>query len=166
MLAILITVMITFFVGSLFGYVVHRSLHQEWTGRFNQAHMTHHLKLYPPTDYLSDKYRSAGKDNTVWIFAVVAVPFFALPIILGVMHLLPLTLVIVSLSVMSLMSFLHSYLHDAFHIRDHWLYRVPLLGKVFLRWVRLHWLHHVDMNTNYGIFLFHWDHVFHTYWKE
>lgn len=165
MLAVLLTAIITFFVGSLFGYVVHKSLHSAWTGPFHQAHMTHHLKLYPPEDYVSDKYRNAGKDNTVWIFAVAAVPFFAAPIVLGVLHILPLSLIITSEIVMILMSFLHSYLHDAFHIRNHWLYRVPLIGKLFTRWVRIHWLHHVDMGTNYGIFLFHWDHVFRTYWE-
>lgn len=166
MLAILLTAIITFFVGSLFGYVVHRSLHQTWTGKFNNAHMTHHLRLYPPSDYVSDKYRNAGKDNTLWIFGAAAVPFFAVPILLGAFHILPLALVITSLIVMSLMSFLHSYLHDSFHIRNHWLYRIPLIGILFARWTHLHWLHHVDMQKNFGIFLFHWDHLLRTYWED
>jgi hypothetical protein len=166
MLAILLTALITFFVGSLFGYVVHYSLHQKWTGAFNNAHMTHHLRLYPPQDYVSDKYRNAGKDNTVWIFGAAAVPVVAVPILLGVCHILPLPLVITSLIVMALMSLLHSYLHDSFHIRNHWLYYIPVIGMIFTRWVHLHWLHHVDMKTNYGIFLFHWDHLLGTYWKD
>jgi hypothetical protein len=166
MLAILLTAIITFFISSLFGYVVHYGLHQKWTGRFNNAHMTHHLRLYPPSDYVSDKYRKAGKDNTLFVFGAAAIPLVALPIVLGISHLLPLALVITSLIVMVMMSFLHSYLHDAFHIRNHWLLSSPVIGKVFARWVHIHWLHHVDMNTNYGIFLFHWDHVFKTYWKD
>jgi len=166
MLAILITVIITFFVGSLFGYVVHYSLHQSWMGRFNDAHMTHHLKLYPPSDYVSDKYRNAGKDNTVIIFGLAAVPIFAVPVVLGILHMLPLTLVITSLIVMSIMSLLHSYLHDSFHIRNHWLHRVPGIGKLFSHWVHIHWLHHVDMDTNYGIFIFFLDRLFGTYWSD
>jgi Fatty acid hydroxylase superfamily len=166
MLAIFLTIIITFFVSSLFGYVVHKSLHQEWTGRLNDAHMTHHIRLYPPDDYVSDKYRNAGKDNTVKIFAIAALPLVAAPIVLGVFHILPLALVIAALMVMVVMSFLHSYLHDAFHIRNHWLLRVPLIGRLFARWVNLHWLHHVDMSTNYGIFLFHWDHLLRTYWSD
>jgi hypothetical protein len=164
MLAVFITAIITFFVASLFGYVVHYALHQDWSGRFHQTHMTHHLKMYPPEDCISDVYRAAGKDNTLWIFAGAALPLVLGTILLGIFGILPLGLMITALLVMAVMSFLHSYLHDAFHIRNHWLYRVPLLGKVFIRWVHLHWLHHVDMNYNYGIFLFHWDHVFKTFW--
>lgn len=164
MLAILFTATFTFFISSLFGYVVHYGLHQKWTGQFNNAHMTHHLRLYPPSDYVSDKYRNAGKDNTLFVFGAAAIPLVALPIILGVLHILSLALVITALTVMIMMSFLHSYLHDAFHIRNHWLLTVPIIGKLFVRWVHIHWLHHVDMDTNYGIFLFHWDHIFKTYW--
>jgi hypothetical protein len=166
MLAVLITAIITFFIASLFGYVVHRSLHQGWMGRFHQAHMTHHLKLYPPEDYTSDTYRHAGKDNTVWIFAVAAVPLVGGVILLGAYNVLSLSLTITALIVMVAMSFLHSYLHDAFHIKNHWLHRIPFIGMLFSRWTHIHWLHHVDMNTNYGIFLFHWDHVFRTYWEK
>jgi sterol desaturase/sphingolipid hydroxylase (fatty acid hydroxylase superfamily) len=163
MLAIFLTILITFFVCSLFGYVVHRSLHQKWTGSLNQSHMTHHLKLYPPTDYFSDVYRDAGKDDTFKTFAVAAVPVVATPIVLGVTGVLSLPLVITALIVMGLMGFLHSYIHDSFHIRNHFLTRVPVVKDLFQRWNALHYLHHVDMQTNFGIFAFHWDHVFGTF---
>ena len=166
MLAILITALIAFFLSSLFGYVVHRSLHQKWTGRLNQKHMTHHLILYPPTDYLSVKYRQAGVDNTVVTFAIAAIPLVAIPIVLGYLGILPLPLVITALVVMGLMGFLHDYLHDAFHIKNHFLNRIPGLRNIFAYWNRLHYLHHIDMQKNFGIFLFHWDHVFKTYWKS
>jgi sterol desaturase/sphingolipid hydroxylase (fatty acid hydroxylase superfamily) len=166
MIAVVLTALITFFIASLFGYVVHRSLHQKWSGRLHQAHMTHHITLYPPEDFSSDKYRDPGKDNTVVVFGVAAVPLIALPIILGVLHILSLVLVVVSLVVMAVMSFLHGYLHDSFHIKNHWLYQVPPLKNWFARLVRRHWLHHVDMQTNFGIFVFHWDHVLRTFWSD
>lgn len=166
MLAILITAFIAFFISSLFGYVVHRSLHQPWMGKLNQKHMTHHLTLYPPTDYLSDKYRDAGKDNTVIIFSIAAIPLVAIPIVLGIFGILSLSLVITTLVVMGIMGFLHSYLHDSFHIRNHFLTRIPVVRDIFDYWVKLHYLHHVDMQKNFGIFLFHWDHVFRTFWKN
>jgi sterol desaturase/sphingolipid hydroxylase (fatty acid hydroxylase superfamily) len=153
MLAIFLTALVAFFISSLFGYVVHRSLHQKWTGRLNQKHMTHHLILYPPTDYLSEKYRQAGADNTVVTFTIAAIPLVLIPILLGVLGILPLPLVITALIVMGLMGFFHDYLHDSFHIKNHFLNR-------------LHYLHHIDMQKNFGIFLFHWDHVFKTYWKQ
>ena len=165
MLSILITALITFLVASLFGYVVHKSLHQSWTGILHEKHMTHHLKMYPPEDYLSDKYRSAGADNTLFIFGIAAIPLVAIPIILGIFHILPWSLMITSLLVMGVMSFLHSYLHDSFHIRNHWLYHVPVVKHWFSWWVYLHWLHHQNMETNYGIFLFFLDRWLGTYWE-
>lgn len=164
MIAVVLTALITFFIASLFGYVVHKSLHQKWSGRLHRAHMTHHITLYPPEDCVSDEYRNPGKDNTVIIFGAAALPLVALPIILGALHMLSLALVITSLFVMIVMSFLHGYLHDSFHIKNHWLYRMPLVNKIFSRWVYIHWLHHVDMNTNYGIFLFFLDRLFGTFW--
>lgn len=166
MLAILLTAIICFFISSLFGYVVHRSLHQKWTGRLNIAHMTHHLKLYPPSDYLSDVYRNPGKDNTVKIFALAAIPLVLIPIILGILKIISLTLVITALLVMGVMGLLHDRLHDAFHIKNHFLTRIPGFRDIFAYWNRLHYLHHVDMQKNFGIFLFHWDHIFRTFWKE
>jgi sterol desaturase/sphingolipid hydroxylase (fatty acid hydroxylase superfamily) len=166
MIAILITAIVAFFVTSLFGYVAHRSLHQPWTGELNKKHMTHHLTLYPPSDYVSEKYRNAGTDNTVITFSVLSIPVVATPIILGVLGILPLSLVITALVVMGVMAFLHNYIHDAFHIRNHFLSRIPGLRNIFAYWNRLHYLHHVDMQKNFGIFLFHWDHVFKTFWKN
>lgn len=166
MLTIFITVLVSFFISSLFGYVVHRSLHQPWAGRLNQLHMAHHLKLYPPTDYLSDTYRDAGKNNSVVVFTIAAIPLVIIPIILGITHVLSLLLVIIALMVMGVMGFLHNYLHDSFHIRKHFLTRVPIIRVIFAYWNRLHYLHHIDMQTNFGIFLFHWDHIFRTFWKE
>lgn len=166
MIEILITAVIAFFATSLFGYVVHRSLHQPWTGRLNEKHMTHHLVLYPPNDYASDKYKRAGKDNTVITFAFASIPMVGTPILLGVLGILPLSVVITALVVMLGLGFLHNYIHDAFHVKNHYLSRIPGFRNIFAYWNRLHYLHHVDMQKNFGIFLFHWDHVFKTFWKE
>jgi sterol desaturase/sphingolipid hydroxylase (fatty acid hydroxylase superfamily) len=166
MLAIFITALVAFFASSLFGHVVHWSLHQQWTGRLNQKHMTHHLTLYPPSDYQSEVYRSAGQDNTVITFTVAAIPLVLIPIVMGILGILPISLVITALIIMGVMGFLHGYLHDSFHIVNHFLTRIPGVKVIFGYWTRLHYLHHVDMQKNFGIFLFHWDRVFKTFWKE
>lgn len=166
MVAILLTILITYIVTSFFGYVVHWSLHQSWAGRFNVSHMTHHLKLYPPSDFYSETYRDPGKDNTVKFFAFAAIPLLLAPVVLYFLGILPLSLMITVLVVEGIVGFLHDYIHDAFHITDHWMSRVPVLRDIFGVWVKLHYLHHVDMGKNYGIFVFHWDHVFRTFWKK
>jgi len=163
MFDIVLTAIITFMVSGLFGYLVHRSLHQKWAGSLYQKHMTHHRKLYPPHDYLSDQYRQPDKDNTVRIFALFAIPVVFLPMVLGLVGVMPWLLVITSLLVMGLMGFLHDYLHDAFHIRNHPLTQMPLIRKWFARWNTLHFQHHVDMGSNYGIFSFYWDRLFGTF---
>jgi len=165
MLYVLITIIASFFVSSLFGYLVHRMLHQTWAGILHQKHMTHHITLYPPSDYLSEEYRYAGKDNTTITFAIAAIPVVAAPIILGLIGWISLPLVLISLTIMGLMGFLHSYLHDAFHIKNHWLNKVPIINNMFLRWNILHYYHHIDMSSNFGIFVFHWDYVFFTFKK-
>lgn len=166
MAAIFLTILIIYIVTSFFGYVVHWSLHQSWAGRFNVSHMTHHLKLYPLSDFYSETYRNPGKDNTVKFFAFTAIPLVLAPIFLYFFGVLPLSLMITVLVVEGIVGFLHDYIHDAFHITNHWMSRVPVLRDIFAVWVKLHYLHHVDMGKNYGIFVFHWDHVFRTFWRN
>lgn len=166
MLAIILTILVTFFTCSLFGYIAHWSLHQHWAGRLNRLHMTHHQTLYPPKDYLSRVYRDAGKDNTTKVFAMLSVPLVVLPVILGIFGILPLALVLIAILVMAAMGFLHDYLHDAFHIEGHVLTKIKGVKAVFGYWNHLHYLHHVDMQKNFGIFLFHWDHIFRTFWQD
>jgi len=164
--AFILTILISYIITSLFGYVIHWSLHQSWAGQFNTAHMTHHLKLYPPEDFTSDTYRHAGKDSTPKFFALAAIPLIITPIILGALGILSWYLVVTVLVMEGLMGFLHDYIHDAFHIYNHWMSRVPVLKVIFHKWVELHYLHHVNMEKNYGIFVFHWDRLFGSFWKR
>src|SRR5579885_1957013 len=162
MAAILLTILISYIVTSFFGYVIHWSLHQTWSGFFNKAHMTHHQVLYPASDFTSDVYRHAGKDSTPRFFALAASPLILTPLVLWLVGIVPLSVAITAWAVMGVMGFLHDYIHDAFHIRNHWMTRTPVLRDIFAKWIQLHYLHHVDMGKNFGIFVFHWDRVFKT----
>lgn len=164
MLLILLTILITYAVVSLFGYFVHKALHQPWTGKFNTSHMAHHVKLYPSGDFLSEEYRDAGKDDTFWTFAIVSLPIIFTPIILFLLG-LSLHLTIISVIEMLLIGWLNNFIHSCMHIRDHWLSRLPIIKFFFVRWRRLHELHHDDMQKNFGIFSFNWDRIFKTYWN-
>lgn len=163
MLAFFLTLLISYCVISLFGYVMHWVLHQSWMGSINQAHMTHHQKLYPPDDYVSDYYRRAGKDAAPKFFIIAALPLIIAPLVLCILGILPWYLLLTIWLMEALMGFLHDYLHDAFHIKNHWLNHLPVVRDIFRRWNYLHYLHHVDMGANYGIFSFHWDRLFKTY---
>jgi sterol desaturase/sphingolipid hydroxylase (fatty acid hydroxylase superfamily) len=166
MLSIFLTLLISYIFISFFGYLAHWALHQKWMGFFNIAHMTHHLKMYPPEDYTSDVYRHAGKDSTPRYFIGLVSPLIIGPIILGILGVLPFSVVAVILGMEAALGFLHNYIHDTFHINNHWMNRIPVLRDIFHKWNRLHYLHHVDMRKNYGIFLFHWDRILGTFWKS
>ena len=163
MFDIFLAFLITFFVASLFGYVVHRILHQKWSRRLYQAHMTHHIKLYPPTDFSSEKYRDSGKDSTPKFFMLAGLPLIIIPIILYLFNWVSSPVFITILTVEILIGFLNDYLHDAFHIKNFWLHKVPYIGLWFSSLTRLHYFHHVDMGSNYGIFSFIWDRIFQTF---
>ena len=166
MLAIFVVIVLTYFSTTLFGFLVHKALHQKWTGKYNKAHMTHHLKLYPPDDFTSDIYRDPGKDNTVLIFAVSGIPLFVSPIILYCLGTLSLSLMIICLIEMAIVGLLHDRIHDSFHIKNHWFNHIPIVGSWFQGWKKLHYLHHIRMQKNLGIFEFYWDKFFKTFLKD
>ena len=141
-------------------------LHRKWSGFLYRKHIRHHFSLYPPHDFISDVYRSAGKDNTFIVFLILAIPLILLPIILAIAGIISIACMIAALIVFAIIGGMHDYLHDSFHIRNHWLYRVPIIKNYFAKLVDLHYLHHKKVFYNLGIFSFFWDRVFGTFRKE
>lgn len=167
MIAFILVVLGSYFVTTLFGYIVHWSLHQEWSGFFNQSHMAHHLKLYPPGDYLSEKYRDAGKDSTPKFFFFAALPTLIFPVLgLHFLGILSWTLTLLAWVIMFGVGLMKNYLHDAFHIKNHKLTQIPLVKSWFNNLVRLHYNHHVDMSKNFGISTFFWDRRFKSFMEK
>ena len=145
-----------FFAGEGIGYFIHRMLHSPISGILNQKHMTHHLKLYPTTDFYSEKYRSPGKDNTVFIFAAILLALSGLMFLLFSFKIAA----IVSAEFLVL-GLLNDYLHDIFHIKPNWLEKYGWFQRLRV----IHYYHHVDMSKNFGIFTFLADRVFKTFHK-
>lgn len=161
MISIIVAALVAFLATSLFGHVIHYCIHQPWTGFVHRSHLHHHNVLYPPSDFTSIVYRDAGKFSTPKFFLIAAIPLILAPIVLCCLHIISWPIMLTVLVVEGIMGFLHDYLHDAFHIRAHWLYSVPVIRKMFRRWVGLHYLHHVGkMDRNFGIFSFLWDRIF------
>jgi len=159
---ILLSLLVFLFV-SFFGYWVHRGLHKKFSGPFGKSHKTHHEIMYPVTDFKSDKYRSAGKDSSLIFFAVISIPIVALPFLLSFLGILSLVKALLIVGQMIFWGWLHNYIHDAFHINNHWLSRVPVVKIWFNRLIDLHFGHHCDVQKNFGIFFFGWDRLFGTY---
>ena len=161
-MAVLLALVLTYLFTTFFGYVVHWSLHQPWMGKLHTSHMAHHVELYPPEDFTSEVYRHPKNDNIVLVFGIASIPFVIIPIIVFILGIFPLSIFISIMSMMILQSFLHYYLHDAYHIKNHWLSKIPFVKDIFAKLYQLHYLHHLRMSKNFGIFVFHWDKVFGT----
>jgi sterol desaturase/sphingolipid hydroxylase (fatty acid hydroxylase superfamily) len=166
MFVLLISLVLGFIATNLFGFVVHWALHRKESKDFNQSHMTHHEKLYPPEDFFSDVYRDAGKDATPKFFVIAAIPMLLSVVFFWLIGVISLFVCVVVMLEMIGIGLIDNYLHDAFHIRNHWLNRVPLVRTWYAKLVKYHYLHHCDMTRNYGIFNFMWDRIFKRFWDK
>lgn len=146
-------------LGSFAGYWIHRALHQPWFGPFHSGHMEHHLELYPTTRLTSDKY-----EVKKWYHSgpVLFTPPAVVILLVGAA-----VTWLLGISLWSFLAFggglvgfgfLNDWVHDSFHLREHPLHKFPYYRK--LR--RLHFLHHFDMEKNFGIVSLQWDEVFKT----
>ena len=146
---------------NLLGYLTHRAFHQKWSGFFYRAHHNHHYIQYPPNDFFSEAYRSAGKDNSGKFFILAFLPMIIGWFVFVFLAHISLVIGIGVIIEMVIIGLAHDILHDAFHIQNHWLNKFA----IFRRWVELHKIHHIDVSKNYGIFDFLWDRVFGTFEK-
>lgn len=148
------------------GYIIHRILHTtpEWFARHRWArpfrfmttsHMGHHALAYgprmwqrPSRRYIPERVET-GKRSTVARFLL---PEFTLPgavmfgVLIALLWVSGLNLgsvaYVVGITIgYSLIAFL--YLHDTFHVRDHWLGRIPLVRVWYLSRRRAHDMHHI-----------------------
>lgn len=160
MLSALLTALVTYLITSLLGYVVHWAIHQRWVGRAYEAHRAHHIDLYPPGRLISEKYLSAGKQSTVYTFLLAFSPLLILPVVMYFVGWFSLGMTVAAIAAMAAVGLLNDLIHDSFHVRNHWLSRV-IPGYSRMR--ELHFVHHVNMKRNFGIYSFIWDKVFKTF---
>lgn len=145
-------------LGTFLGYIFHRMFHQPWSGRFYKSHMVHHLKLYPITDYYSDTYRDPGKDNTVILFGICFAPLGIGIILLTIFSIIPILMSVMIIVEMSLIGIVNNSMHDAFHLKKSFWDKFWF----FARLRKLHFLHHSNMKSNFGIYSFAWDYLLGT----
>lgn len=143
---------------TLFGHVAHWLMHKPWIKKLYSAHMVHHFKLYPISDFESDDYRSAGKESGTLFFTILAIPILAIPVV--AVFLTPLGIFGAAACILGGIAFglLNDWVHASFHVRGHILRFVPGWQKMRDR----HYDHHITVTVNYGIWMFAWDRVFKT----
>ena len=134
------------------GHCIHWVLHRTWAGPIHISHNDHHRRKYTPKDFLDTKYRYVDEGNSPFIYyAIPAVIFVALGF-----YLLPFHWALILSVELALVAFANDWIHLQLHIDGHWLERY----RWFWRCRDLHWQHHVNEGTNYGIFSFFTDKLF------
>lgn len=156
-----ISIVLSVLLGSLAGYAIHWVMHRPWSGPLYRSHMDHHQVRYPPNDlYSVGKYRSSGSASG-WLTFTPLVMLAGI----GILALLNLGLHVerwvqlVVVALVALVGWAHGYVHDAFHVSDHWLGRFASFQRLRL----LHEPHHFNMRKNLGILWFGWDRLFRTF---
>ncbi len=155
MIQFLLTTILVYFFGGFIGYAVHWMFHQPWSGVFYKVHKTHHEVKYPSGSFLSDEYRSAGKDNTspYFILAVIILllPFFIMLQLFSIPTWIIVTIIVESVVI----GFITNYMHDSLHIRGHFFEKF----RIFRKWRISHRIHHANVRYNLGIISFEWDYI-------
>ena len=154
LLAILTTVITTFFLVETVGFSVHRLAHWPRAGKIFRDHLHHHAHAYPPGRYQSERYLGDLKTS----FLPVFVPIFVVWNILAA-ALLPWPCFVAFFATSSVLSLFNNYMHDSFHVTTHWLRRY----RWYDRLSATHRVHHENVKKNLGIYWYVFDRIFGTY---
>jgi sterol desaturase/sphingolipid hydroxylase (fatty acid hydroxylase superfamily) len=152
----------TLIVGTLAGYLVHAVSHRRWGGLLYRTHLTHHARHYPPNRLMSEVHLHTQEQGLDWgslAFGFPALAVICVGVVVGERAGVPVPLLLVAASLLSMLGWLHGYLHDAFHIIGH-----PFERFAWFRRLReQHLEHHRREGENLGVIWSGWDRVFGTY---
>ena len=132
----------------------HRYLgHRGIGGRFYENHLYIHHRHYSGNHVVSENYLNEEANNT---------PFFLIPVTLVISLgylVLPLDLLIVQLTTMSISFYVHLYFDKHYHVAGSWLGRFAW----FRRKQQLHFLHHRYADCNFAVVDNFWDWLLGSY---
>lgn len=137
-------------------------MHQPFSGPFYRKHWAHHYKQYPANDMFSVKYRSSGKDNSIFLFGILLSPVVLGMLAMTIFHVVPMVLGILLLIEMGVVGYLNAAIHDDMHLFKSFWGRFWFFGELVYK----HHIHHLDTSKNLGIFWFGWDKVFGSFQKD
>jgi len=151
-----------YYTTSLLGFVIHWAIHKPWAGKAYRAHRAHHVDLYPPGKLISDVYKDPGHRSTVFTFVLAFLPLLLLPVVLCLFDVITVLSAVAAVFAMVLVGLLDDIVHDSYHVRNHWLSKI-IPGYNHMR--QMHFVHHINMRKNFGIYNFLFDKIFHTHKK-
>jgi sterol desaturase/sphingolipid hydroxylase (fatty acid hydroxylase superfamily) len=157
---ILLTILITALSVEIMGYFWHKlAAHYGLIGdKIRKTHYEHHEVYYPFNDMESDVYRVDGLlkgDAWPWLIPVLIVLIFVTWI--RYKNFIDKMVYYIIVGWVACHVYLISYVHDSYHVRNHWLNRFTWYQKN----KHYHNLHHY-YNCNYGISNYSMDYLFGT----
>ena len=165
MIELLFASCITLILGSLAGHFVHWCLHQPFSRQFYISHLNHHLVQYTANNLTSwPKYRSSKiYSGWIWFTPPIAVFIIAIAAALHICGVSDVTVACVVLEAAAI-GWLHGWLHDKFHTVRCMSESPRLYSQSwFTRLQWLHFQHHRNVRSNFGIIWFGWDKLFGTF---
>src|ERR1039457_5727291 len=107
-----VILVLCFFLFSFLGYVFHWFFHQPFSGIFYRKHYAHHNTQYPANDMFSVKYRSSGKDNSIFLFGILFAPIVLTALFLTIFQVIPIVLGILIMIEVAVIGYLNGAIHD------------------------------------------------------
>ena len=148
-LLIILTIIITIFLGEILGYFWHRiGTHKDIIPPVRNTHRTHHEH---------DLTGHEANEDFFWTFILVST--FGGLLTLSVLVGLPLAIALTMFITLALMFVWNWYIHAAYHIPDHYLNKF----EWFQNDKKIHYEHHFDPKCNFAIASHFPDRLFGTY---
>lgn len=158
-LIIPLLIALSFVLTTFIGYWIHRAFHKDWAGLFYRAHLDHHAKQYPASNFTSDVYRSSGGNDSRWYFIIVFLPLLIAIAMGSYLISLPFWYPLTIICTMLAVGHFHEVVHESFHLNTTRWSKLPF----YQEWKDLHWNHHKWVQKNFGIFSYKLDKLFGTY---
>jgi sterol desaturase/sphingolipid hydroxylase (fatty acid hydroxylase superfamily) len=158
---IVISIVFLFLFLEFIAYMWHRFInHLGFLGdKIRVTHYCHHEEMYPHDNMISDKYKTS---HDTWPWFIPLFIFGYLPLYL-IYKKYNINKYLISMFILQLTLHVYiiSYIHDSYHIKNHWLNKY----KWYRTNKKYHYIHHLD-NKNYGITTYIFDYLFGTFSDE
>ena len=149
---------ILFLLTEFVGYVWHRYVnHIGYLGdTIRITHYCHHEEIYPHNDMISDEYKTSH-DTWPWFIPLILFGYIPLHTLYKKKY-LHYHIYMMCVFQITFHIYVISYIHDSYHVRDHWLNQY----QWYTENKKYHYIHHLD-NKNYGITTYIFDKLFGTF---
>lgn len=150
---IIVSFILTYYFVAIVQTIFHKLFgHRNKIKVIYETHALGHHDKYRPSNLLTEKWIDS-EQHVMWYYAIPTVPIFLL-----LMYLSSIDIMIGFICGLIFSVWWHIYLHEQYHIKGSYFERY----NWFLRKRKLHFLHHLEVTSNYAIVEFWIDDLLRT----